>query len=77
MKRAFQIFIMKLIQSDSEIGAVISYLIGAAIECIVLSLIISGIATLVFDKDFEEWFTGSIIVVGIIEVMIFLAILFS
>ena len=48
----------------------IAWLISAAIETAILSLVIAGVAKLVDEKkDFKEWFKGSFIVVGILEII--------
>lgn len=49
----------------------IVWLISAALEVGIFSLVIAGVAKLIDDKqDFGEWFGGSCIVLGIIEVIL-------
>lgn len=46
------------------------WLIGAAIETVIISLIIAGVISLFFDGEFNESFRGSFIVIGIIEIIV-------
>ncbi|MBE6307202.1 MAG: hypothetical protein E7084_06050 [Bacteroidales bacterium] len=46
------------------------WLISAAIETIIISLIVGGIAK-VCGKDFGEWFSGSCSVVGFIQLIFY------
>ena len=47
----------------------VGWLISAAIETVILSLIVGGIAKLC-DKDFGEWFQGAFYVIGGIELVL-------
>jgi len=78
MKYAYGIFrILQLASSDVDgFVALIVWLIVAAIECGVISLVVAGIAKLC-DKDFEEWFAGTFAVVAILEIINGLVLLFS
>ena len=64
---------------EKEPGLFFSLLLGAissAINAVLLSLIIAGIATL-FDKDFKEFFQGSFYVIFWINiVLMFISIIF-
>lgn len=48
------------------------WLIAAAIETVIISLVVGVIASKVFDKDFDDWFGGSCIVVGILEFILYI-----
>lgn len=53
----------------------IGWIVSAAIETLILSLIVGGIAKLC-GKDFTEWFQGAFGVVGAIEIIIGIIALF-
>lgn len=69
-------FIYQLFKHPDETFTFLGWLIPTIIEVVILSLIIAGIAKLL-DKDFEEWFKGSCVVLGIIEVLLVILSLFS
>ncbi|MCQ2307706.1 MAG: hypothetical protein MJ000_09130 [Bacteroidales bacterium] len=49
----------------------IVWLISAALEVGIISLVVAGVAKLIDDSnDFGEWFGGSCIVLGIIEIIL-------
>lgn len=57
-------------RNPEEAGSIIGWLIGSAIEVVIISLIVAGIARMVNEKNvYEEWFVGSCVVFGIIEVL--------
>lgn len=53
---------------DTQIS-LIAWLIIAAIETLVISVIVAAIAK-ACGEEFDEWFGGSIVVVGVIEIII-------
>ena len=55
----------------------IIWLIIAAIECGIVSLVVAAIAAKLFDKDFDEWFGGSFIVMAAIEIINGIILLFA
>lgn len=63
----FAYFLYKLFKTDSSI---IIWLIATAIETAIISAIVCGLAYLFKDKDFEDTFGPTFIVVGIIEILI-------
>lgn len=63
----FAYFLYKLFKTDSSI---IIWLIATAIETAIISAIVCGLAYLFKDKDFDDTFGPTFIVVGIIEILI-------
>lgn len=57
-------------KNPDEAFSFLLWLISAAIEVGIVSLVVAGIAKLIDkNKDFGDWFIGSCIVTGIIEVI--------
>ncbi len=50
----------------------LGWLIAAVIETVIISLIVGLVAEKVCDKEFDDWFSGSCIVVGILEIILYL-----
>jgi len=48
------------------------WLIAAAIETVIISLVVGFIADKVFDQDFDNWFGKSCVVVGILEFILYI-----
>lgn len=63
-------------ENPEEAGSFLGWLICAAIETAIISLVVAVIASKVFDQDFGDWFGGSCIVVGIIEIILGIISLF-
>lgn len=77
MKWAGLFYMLRKGFSENPEGTVtlVAWLISAAIESAIVSLVIAGIAKLVNEKvDFKEWFKGAFIVVGILEIIALLVL---
>lgn len=60
-------FLYKLCKAEPNF---LIWLIATAIETAIISVIVCGLAKLFKDKDFEDTFGPTFIVVGIIEILI-------
>lgn len=73
MKYGYMVYrLLKAFLNDPEgFLDIIVWLISAAIEAAIISLAVAAIAKLIKkDNDFEEWFVGSFMVVGILEIIV-------
>ena len=64
-------------EDTGEFLTFIIWLIRAAIECGIVSFVVAVIAAKLFDKDFDEWFGGSLIVMAAIEIINGIILLFA
>ena len=78
MNARYLIPIFKWMAKDPEgAGMFLGWLIASAIEVAIISVIVAGLARMVNEKnDFGEWFVGSCMVFGIIEVILGIVNLF-
>jgi len=61
-------------ENPEETGSFFGWLIASAIEVAIISVLVAGLARMVNEKnDFGEWFVGSCMVFGIIEVILGIA----
>lgn len=61
-------------KNPEEAGTFLGWLIASAIEVAIISVLVAGLARMVNEKnDFGEWFVGSCMVFGIIEVILGIA----
>lgn len=60
-------FLYKLCRTDSSI---LIWIFATAIETAIISVIVCGLAKLFKDKDFDDTFVPTFIVVGVIEILI-------
>lgn len=72
MKAYYLIPIFRWMSNNpDEAGSFIGWLIAAAIEVAIISVLVAGLARMVNEKNnFEEWFGGSCMVFGAIEVLL-------
>lgn len=78
MNARYLIPFFKWMTKDPEgAGMFLGWLIASAIEVAIISVIVAGLARMVNEKnDFGEWFVGSCMVFGIIEVILGIVNLF-
>lgn len=72
-KYAYGIFrILRWVYDDPDTAVpFLVWLIFAAIETAIISLVVGFVASKLFNKDFDEWFGGSCVVVGILELILY------
>ncbi|MEE0961373.1 MAG: hypothetical protein U0L54_02360 [Bacteroidales bacterium] len=79
MKSGIAIYALIRALFNDPVGLIglIIWVIAAAIETAIISAVVALIAKVFFEKDFEEFFGGTFVVVGIIEIILGLISLFA